>query len=131
MKRRANNSRRGRLFPVVMGSDMREDQYQFLTLLGQLPARLTAEQAAWLLNCQPHDIPALVAAKLVKPLGNPPQNGIKFFATADLLEASKDRHWLTRMSAIIYQHWQKKNARQKKLAVSGVDSNSAVMRETQ
>ncbi len=81
-------------------------------LLGQLPARLTAEQAAWVLNCQPHDIPALVGAKLLKPLGNPPPNGGKFFATADLLEAIKDRNWLVRMSATIYQHWQKKNARQ-------------------
>ena len=97
---------------------MREDQHQFLTLLAQLPARLTAEQAAWVLNCQPHDIPALVAAKLIKPLGNPPQNGIKFFATADLLEASKDRHWLARMSATIYQHWQRKNARQKEPTVN-------------
>lgn len=78
--------------------------------MGQLPARLTAEQAAWVLNCQPHDIPALVAAKLLKPLGNPPQNGTKFFATADLLEASKDRHWLVRMSVTIYQHWHKKNS---------------------
>jgi hypothetical protein len=93
---------------------MRDDQHQFLTLR-QLPARLTAEQAAWVLNCQPHDIPALVSAKLIKPLGNPPQNGIKFFATADLLEASKDRNWLVRMSATIYQHWQRKNARQKEL----------------
>ncbi|HET7623839.1 MAG TPA: hypothetical protein VFM25_01150 [Verrucomicrobiae bacterium] len=80
-------------------------------LLGQLPARLTAEQAAWVLNCQAHDIPTLVAARLIKPLGNPPANGIKFFSTADLLEASKDRNWLVRMSATIYQHWQKKNAR--------------------
>jgi hypothetical protein len=31
-----------------------------------VPARLTAEQAAWVLNCQPHDIPILVAAKLLK-----------------------------------------------------------------
>jgi len=98
---------------------MRDDQHRFLMLLGQLPARLTAEQAAWVLNCQPHDIPALVAAKLIKPLGNPPQNGIKFFATAELLEAGKDRHWLARMSAAIYQHWQKKNARQKEVAVNG------------
>ena len=90
---------------------MRDDQHKFLMLLGQLPARLTAEQAAWVLNCQGHDIPALVAAKLIKPLGNPPANGIKFFATAELLESAQDRHWLTRMSATIYQHWQKKNAR--------------------
>jgi hypothetical protein len=92
---------------------MRDEQHRFLMLLGQLPARLTAEQAAWVLNCQVHDIPALVAAKLIKPLGNPPANGIKFFATAELLEASKDRQWLVRVSATIYQHWQKKNARGK------------------
>ena len=89
---------------------MREDQHKFLMLLGQLPARLTAEQAAWVLNCQVHDVPSLVAAKLLKPLGNPPANGIKFFATTELLEAAQDRHWLVRMSATIYQHWQKKNA---------------------
>ena len=75
---------------------MRDEQHQFLMLLGRLPARLTAEQAAWVLNCQVHDIPALVAAKLIKPLGNPPQNGIKYFATTELLEASKDLHWLAR-----------------------------------
>jgi len=92
---------------------MRDDQHQFLMLLGQLPARLTAEQAAWVLNCQVHDIPALVAARLLKPLGNPPENGTKFFATGVLLETSKDSHWLARMSAIIYQHWRKKNARNK------------------
>jgi hypothetical protein len=94
------------------GMKMNENQHQFLTLR-QFPARLTAEQAAWVLNCQPHDIPALVAARLIKPLGNPPVNGIKFFATADILEQVKDRTWLVRMSATIYRHWQKKNARQR------------------
>src|SRR5271170_7148672 len=89
---------------------MRDDQHQFLMLLGQLPARLTAEQAAWVLNCQPHDVPALVAAKLLKPLGNPPPNGIKFFATADLLQQMKDRSWLVRVTTTINKHLQKKNA---------------------
>ena len=98
---------------------MREDQHKFLMLLGQLPARLTAEQAAWVLNCQVHDVPALVAAKLLKPLGNPPANGIKYFATADVLEQIKDRNWLVRVSATICQHWHKKNARQKELVVNG------------
>jgi hypothetical protein len=89
---------------------MRDEQHQFLTLLGQLPARLTAEQAAWVLNCQVHDLPALVAAKLLKPLGNPPANGIKFFATVDVLEHVRDRNWLVRVTSTINQHWQKKNA---------------------
>jgi hypothetical protein len=35
---------------------MSEDQQHFMRLLGQLPARLTAEQAAWVVNCQPHDV---------------------------------------------------------------------------
>ena len=96
---------------------MKDDQHQFLRLLGQLPARLTAEQAAWVLNCQPHDVPALVAAKLLKPLGNPAANSIKFFCTADVLELSKDRNWLVRVSTVIYQHWQKKNALNKESAV--------------
>jgi hypothetical protein len=62
---------------------MKEDQSRFLSLLGQLPLRLTAEQAGWVLNCQAHDIPALISARLLKPLGNPAQNSTKFFATSD------------------------------------------------
>ena len=89
-------------------------------LLGQLPARLTAEQAAWVLNCQPHDIPVLVSSRLLKPLGNPPPNGIKFFATADLLEFVKDRNWLVRVTSTINQHWQKKNAVRKLRPVNGL-----------
>jgi len=92
---------------------MRDDQYRFMTLLRQLPARLTAEQAAWVLNCQPHDIPVLVVAKLLKPLANPAHNSIKFFATADLLEQITDRNWLTRVTAAINQYWRGKNARKK------------------
>lgn len=89
---------------------MKEDQHRFLLLSGQLPARLTVEQAAWLLNCQPHDIPALIAAKLLKPLGNPPPNGIKFFATAGLVELTKDHNWLVRVTSTIYLYWHNKNA---------------------
>jgi hypothetical protein len=92
---------------------MKDDQHRFLTLLGQLPARLTAEQAAWVLNCQPHDIPALIAARLLKPLGNPAQNGVKFFATDDVLETTKDRVWLVKITNTISQHWQRQNARKK------------------
>jgi hypothetical protein len=90
---------------------MKEDQHRFLSLLGQLPARLTGEQTGWVLNCQPHDIPALVSSRLLKPLGNPPPNGIKYFSTADLLEHAKDRAWLVKMTAAINQHWQKQNAK--------------------
>ena len=92
---------------------MKDDQHRFLLLLGQLPARLTAEQAGWVLNCQPHDIPALVNARLLKPLGTPVQNSTKYFATADVLEISKDRAWLVKLTNTISQHWQKRNTRKK------------------
>ena len=88
---------------------MNEQQNQFLRLLGQLPARLTVEQVAWVVNCQPHDVPTLVAARLLKPLGNPLPNAVKYFATAEILEQVKDRNWLARVSAAIYQYWQQQN----------------------
>lgn len=98
---------------------MKDDQLRFLAILGQLPARLSAEQAGWVLNCQPHDIPALVNARLLKPLGNPAQNGAKYFATADILESLKDRSWLTRLTNTINQHWQRQNARKKNGGMNG------------
>jgi hypothetical protein len=95
---------------------MKEEQHQFLALVGHPPARLTVEQAAWLLGCQPHDVPILVAARLLKPLGNPAPNAIKFFATAEILEQAKDRSWLAKITNTVNQAWQRKNARQKDAA---------------
>ena len=99
---------------------MRDDQHQFLRLLGQLPARLTAEQAAWLLNCGPHDIPPLIAARLLKPLGNPPANSVKFFAALELLEQVKDRTWLAKVTNALNQHWQKKNGARQNHPATGL-----------
>src|ERR1035438_6982754 len=92
---------------------MRDDQHRFMILLGQLPARLTAEQAAWVVNCQPHDVPTLIAARLLKPLGNPLPSSVKYFAASELLEQAKDRTWLAKVTNALNQHWQKKNAGKK------------------
>ena len=104
---------------------MKSRQHRFLSLLGQLPARLTAEQAGWVLNCQPHDIPALVNARLLKPLGNPSPNSTKYFATVDVLEMTKDRGWLVKVSNTICQHWQKQNARKKDHTFNGTINGHA------
>jgi hypothetical protein len=90
---------------------MRDDQHRFLTLAGQMPARLTVEQVAWVLNCQPHDVPVLVAKRLLKPLGNPPANGVKYFSTLLLLELMKDTTWLAKMTNAIHHYWREKNGR--------------------
>lgn len=96
---------------------MRDNQFQFLSLAGRLPARLTVEQTAWMLNCQPHDIPVLVSAKLLKPLGAPKSNATKYFAAAEVLEQSSDRAWLGRVTKTIADHWRSKN--QRKASLSG------------
>jgi len=99
------------------GLTMKEEQNQFLRLWGQVPARLNAEQVAYVLNCQPHDVPILVAARLLKPLGSPPSNSVKFFAALEVLELAKDRTWLAKVTTALNQHWQKKNASKKCLEV--------------
>jgi hypothetical protein len=110
---------------------MKEDQQRFMSLLGQLPARLTAEETGWVLNCQAHDIPALVTARLLKPLGNPSQNGAKFFAAADVMEAAKDRSWLVKVTNTISQHWQHQNARKKNTFTNGSCNGRSCMELTE
>ena len=44
-----------------------------------------------MLNCQPHDVPVLIASKLLKPLGNPQPNSVKYFATLEVLEQAKEK----------------------------------------
>jgi hypothetical protein len=90
---------------------VKDDQRLFLMLLGRPPARLTVEQTAWALACQSHDIPVLVAAKHLKPLGNPLPSSVKYFATVQILEHCKDVVWLAKATNIIQQFWRNKNAR--------------------
>src|SRR5262249_8410803 len=107
-----------------VGAIMRDDQHRFLSLLGGLPARLTTEQAAWVLNCQAHDVPILVASRLLKPLGSPQPNSVKYFATIEILELVKDRAWLARMTNAVSQHWREKN-RKKNGAAGGAAAEAA------
>jgi hypothetical protein len=69
-------------------------------------------------------VPVLVSSRLLKPLGNPPANGIKFFATVDVLELVKDRSWLAKMTNTVNQHWHKKNSRKKSQFVN--DSRNGI-----
>jgi len=103
---------------------MKEEQHQFLRLLGQIPARLTAEQTAWVLNCQAHDVPVLVAARLLKPLGNPMANSVKYFATVEILELAKDRTWLAKATNAVGQNWKERNLQRKSAALHSPASHS-------
>jgi len=91
-----------------------------MRVLGRLPARLTAEQAAWVVNCQPHDVPILVAVRLLKPLGNPSPYNVKYFAASELLEQVEDRTWLAKVTNALNQHWQRRNAAKKNGSVNNL-----------
>jgi len=79
------------------------------------PARLYAEQAAAYLGFKPHDIPVLIAAGLLKPLGTAcAAQKVKYFAAAELEKLRQDAKWLSRATDAIRRHWELKNARRSK-----------------
>ena len=77
------------------------------------PARLSATQTAWFLGFEPHEISILLATGLLKPLGHPPRNGTKFFATETLEQLRRDEKWLARASDAICNYWRERNARKR------------------
>ena len=76
-----------------------------------IPARLDALQAAWFLGFEAHEIPILIAAALLKPLGHPARNSTKFFATETLEQFRRDEKGLARASDAIANYWRERNAR--------------------
>ena len=75
------------------------------------PARLSALQTAWFLGFEPHEVPILVAAGLLRPLGHPARNSTKFFATEALEQLRHDEKWLARATDAICGYWRQRNAR--------------------
>lgn len=78
--------------------------------LRRLPARLNVAQTAALLNCGDHDIPILVSRGLLKPLGHPQPNAVKYFAPTDVLELAGDSGRMGQICDAIHEHWRGKNA---------------------
>lgn len=87
---------------------MTSGQKQQMDLL-RLPARLTAEQAATELGFAAHDIPVLVATKLLRPLGKPTRNSVKYFAAIEIQEKGRDKDWLGRATAAVQAYWRKRS----------------------
>jgi|ERR1051326_5569256 len=75
----------------------------------RLPARLNISETALLLGFQEHDIPPLIAGKLLVPLGKPAPNAPKYFAAVDIAERATDARWLSSATSVIAKHWLKKN----------------------
>ena len=83
---------------------------EMLKLL-RLPGRINAEQVAILLGFQLHDIPVLVAAKLIHPLGNPTQAAPKWFSSVEIESFRQDPQFLAKATRAVSQRWKKRNAR--------------------
>lgn len=76
-----------------------------------LPARLDVFQTACVLGFKPHDIPVLTASGLLKPLGHPGRNSIKFYHAETLQQLRRDEKWVSRACDTVARHWREKNAR--------------------
>jgi hypothetical protein len=58
--------------------------------------------------------------RLLKQLGNPPPNSVKFSAASELLELVKDRAWLAKVTNALNQHWQRRNVAKKNRPTVGL-----------
>ncbi len=76
----------------------------------RLPGRLDSDHSARLLGFQAHDIPVLMAAKLLQPLGKPVPNAPKYFAASTLEELRSDTAWLDAATKAVSRYWRLKNS---------------------
>lgn len=88
---------------------MNPQRKDFLSVTGVIPARLDSQESAWFLGFGLHDIPILVKAGLLKPLGHPPPNGVRYFSSSVLALFREDSQWLSRATDAIAKHWKSKN----------------------
>ena len=76
----------------------------------RLPGRIDAQQTAALLGFREQpDIQVLMRARLLKPLGNPARNGVKYFASAVVLQLAADEAWLHKATGTIQRFWRSKH----------------------
>ena len=90
---------------------MNNERKDFLGVTRAIPGRLDAQETAWYLGFAVHDIPILVNAGLLKPLGRPPANAVKYYAAVTLAKLREDTQWLARATDAVVKHWQNKNGR--------------------
>ena len=80
----------------------------------RLPGRLDVQTTAQLLGFASHDLPILIRLKLLVPLGKPPANSPKYFASCEILRLVEDRDWLHKATKAVSLHWQAKHSRVQK-----------------
>ena len=77
----------------------------------RLPGRLNTSETALLLGVHEHDVPVLVAARLLLPLGKPAPNAPKYFASVEVVANAENPQWLAEATKALAKHWFRKNRR--------------------
>jgi len=77
------------------------------------PGRLLAEQAAPVLGFKKREIPILVRAKLLKPIGNPPRHAVKYFFAVEVEKLAADQDWISRATKAVYRYWSDQNQKRR------------------
>ena len=91
--------------PPLISAQARE-----LLNLRRLPAMLNVQQTATLLGLAEHDIPVLLNACLLKPLGGAQPNAVKYFASVQVLELAGEVAVLNQIRRAVSEYWRGKNA---------------------
>lgn len=78
----------------------------------QLPGRVDSHEAAEIIGFSDHDIPILVKAGLLNPLGQRQEhNTPRYFAAVEIQRLANDVEWLSKATDATRNHWREKNAR--------------------
>jgi hypothetical protein len=98
-------------------SHLLHDDIAILLRSPRLPGRLNSPQTAALLGFQPHDIPVLVAKKLLRPLGKPVPQAPKYFAAPEIEKLATNPAWLGKAAQAMCDHWKGKNESRKEFSL--------------
>ena len=93
----------------------------------RLPGRLDGRQAAAVRGFQPHDIPLLMAAKLLQPLGKPVPKAPKYFAGCVIEELRCNPDWLDRATRTVTRYWQTKNEKRPLPGAAELEGQGRIM----
>jgi hypothetical protein len=80
--------------------------------LGLEIARLTVEQVAVVFNTSIEGVYILSKSRLLRPLGNPPPSGTKYYARVYIQRLAADEKWLAKASdALVNFKWKKNHGK--------------------
>jgi hypothetical protein len=65
------------------------------------------------LGFKDHDIPVLIKARLLLPLGRPAPNAVKYFAASQVEELAANPEWLAKATQTVSGYWDRQNKKRK------------------